>query len=205
MHNEILTREQSDMFPKLKVFSKHFGLIGGTAIALQIGHRQSLDFDLASLKELDRRQIRKSLQAIGGVQSVLVDKKEELTVIVRGIKFTFINYPFHISFAEKAGSAINTPDLLTLASMKAYTLGRRAKWKDYVDLFFIIKKYRGIAKIVKKAKEIFGPEFNEKIFRTQLAYFKDIDRSEDVIYAKGREVSDKVVERELTEFSLKMP
>ncbi|MCB6599156.1 hypothetical protein LI118_17050, partial [Erysipelatoclostridium ramosum] len=72
---------------------------------------------------------------------------------------------------------IKLPDLLTLAAMKAYALGRRAKWKDYVDLYFAMKDYFPISAIVKKAKGIFGAEFNEKIFRAQLAYFKDIDYS----------------------------
>jgi hypothetical protein len=44
-------------------------------------------------------------------------------------------------------------DLLTLAAMKAYELERRTKWKDYVDLYFIINKYHSINKIVKKAKK----------------------------------------------------
>lgn len=49
--------------------------------------------------------------------------------------------------------------------MKAFALGRRAKWKDYVDLYFIIKDYHSIDEICTKGKEIFEGEFNEKIFR----------------------------------------
>jgi len=75
--------------------------------------------------------------------------------------------------------------------MKAYALGRRAKWKDYVDLYFIMKYYRGIKKVIKKAKNIFGNEFNEKMFRVELAYFKDIDFSEKIIYLKGFEKKTK--------------
>ena len=86
--------------------------------------------------------------------------------------------------------------------MKAYALGRRAKWKDYVDLYFIMKKYGGIAKIVSKAKQIFDSEFNEKLFRSQLVYFKDIDYSEKIISMKGFEVKDAVIKKGLKEFSL---
>lgn len=46
------------------------------------------------------------------------------------------------------------------------------------------------------------PKFNEKIFRTQLAYFKDIDKSEQLIFKKGFEVSDKVLGKALIKFSL---
>ncbi|MEK7627106.1 MAG: hypothetical protein AAB397_00805, partial [Patescibacteria group bacterium] len=93
-------------------------------------------------------------------------------------------------------------DLLTLASMKAFALGRRAKWKDYVDLYFIIKDHFLINEIVKKANKIFGHEFNEKIFRTQLAYFEDINYSEEIIFKKGFETDDKVIKNSLIDFSL---
>ncbi len=99
-------------------------------------------------------------------------------------------------------NVINLPDLLSLAAMKVYTLGRRAKWKDYVDLYFIIKKFHSLPEIIKKAKEIFGSEFNEKIFRSQLSYFNDIDYSEKVIYQPGWEIEDDIVKQGLIEFSL---
>ena len=52
MHKEILSEEQANLLPLVKTFSKNFGLVGGTAIALHIGHRESLDFDLFRLKNL---------------------------------------------------------------------------------------------------------------------------------------------------------
>ncbi len=106
-------------------------------------------------------------------------------------------------FSKKINNTIKLPDLLTLAAMKAYSLGYRVKWKDYVDLYFIIKDYFSINKIIKKAEDIFSSEFNEKIFRTQLSYFKDIDYTEKVIYMKGFEISDEVIKKGLIKFSLK--
>ncbi|MBU2545328.1 hypothetical protein KKC65_02650 [Patescibacteria group bacterium] len=94
------------------------------------------------------------------------------------------------------------PNLLTLASMKAFALGGRNKWKDYVDMYFILKDYYKISDIVKEAQKNFGSEFNEKLFRTQLSYFKDINYSEKVIYADGFEVDDKEIRKSLIEFSL---
>ena len=46
MHKEILSKEQFDLLPFIKLFSKDFYLVGGTAVALHIGHRRSIDFDL---------------------------------------------------------------------------------------------------------------------------------------------------------------
>ena len=55
MHDEVLTKEQKDILPLIAEFKKEFYLVGGTAIALQIGHRYSIDFDLFSFKEIKRK------------------------------------------------------------------------------------------------------------------------------------------------------
>ena len=78
------------------------------------------------------------------------------------VKLTFFHYPFEIKFNMNFENIIAMPDLLTLAAMKAYALGRRPKWKDYVDLYFIMDKKHKLAEIIKKAKNIFGNEFNER-------------------------------------------
>ena len=121
---------------------------------------------------------------------------------VQGVRMTFFEYPFRIPLTHRFGDVIRMPDLLTLAAMKAHALGQRAKWKDYVDLYFIIKKYHGVSSIMRKAKHIFVHEFNEKIFRAQLAYFQDINYSEEIIYMKGYAVPDATVRRELQRWSV---
>jgi len=202
MHKEVLTQKQLNLLPLLKVFSKNFGLVGGTAIALYLGHRKSIDFDLVSLKEFDNLKIRKEILKFKKSFKVIIDQKGEYSIVIDGIKITFLHYPFKIKFSRNFENIIKLPDLLTLSAMKAYALGRRAKWKDYVDLYFIIKHYRGIKKVIKKAKDIFGNEFNEKMFRAELAYFKDIDFSEKIIYLKGFEKKDEEIKRTLINFSL---
>jgi len=72
------------------------------------------------------------------------------------------------------------PDLLILAAMKAYALGRRSKWKDYVDLYFILRDHYSIKEISTKATNIYDQLFSEKLFRAQLSYFEDIDYSEQI-------------------------
>ena len=59
LHEEILTKEQSTLLPLIRAFSNDFGLVGGTAIALYLGHRQSIDFDLFTNKEFNNFAIRK--------------------------------------------------------------------------------------------------------------------------------------------------
>ena len=203
LHKEVLTSEQAKLLPLLKKFSKDFGLVGGTAIALQIGHRKSIDFDLFSLEPFENVKIRRKIQSGGGIDRVIRDEEGQFTFLMDAIQLTFFHYPFSIKFDKWLDNIIAMPEILTLAAMKAYTLGRRAKWKDYVDLYFIMKYSHTIDEVAKKGEEIFAGEFNEKIFREQLSYFKDIDYSEEIIYAEGFKVNDKIIKKELIDISLK--
>lgn len=202
MHKEILTKEQANLLPLVKLFKKDFGLVGGTAIALHIGHRESIDFDLFSLEEFENAKIRAKIRRAKGTYRTIRDETGQFTIIVNGIYFTFFHYQFKIVFSKKFEDTINIPNLATLGAMKAYALGRRPKWKDYVDLYFIIKNHCLMQEICKKANQIFGKEFNEKLFRSQLSYFDDINYQEEVIYKKGFETSKETIKKALVEFSL---
>lgn len=202
MHREILTEIQSKLLSIVKLFSKKFGLVGGTAIALHLGHRESLDFDLFSFDGFNNYSIKKTITKSVDIDATLVNKKGEYTFLIQGVKFTFFQFPYKINFSESLGDIVKLPDILTLAAMKAFALGRRAKWKDYVDLYFILKEHHTVSEITIKGMEIFGKEFNEKIFRTQLAYFEDIDYLEQIIYKEGFSVNDEMIKKALIEFSL---
>lgn len=202
MHREILTPDQLKLVPIVHLFSKDFGLVGGSAIALHFGHRESIDFDLFSFKQFSNYSIKTKITKSTAIDTVLVNKKGEYTFLIGDVKFTFFQFPYKISYAESFDNIIKIPDIPTLAAMKAFALGRRAKWKDYVDLYFILKADHSLSEIATKGVEIFGNEFNEKIFRTQLAYFKDIDYSERIIYKEGFLTDDEIIKKALVEFSL---
>ncbi|MFH1559432.1 MAG: nucleotidyl transferase AbiEii/AbiGii toxin family protein [Patescibacteria group bacterium] len=203
MHKEILAPEQIDLLPLIKKFHKNFGLVGGTAIALQIGHRRSIDFDLFSLEEFHNANIRKIIAENGfEIENIYQDELGQFTFLVNGVQLTFLHYPFRIKFSKTFEKLIRMPDLLTLAAMKTYALGRRAKWKDYVDLYFILKRYHSLEKVVKRSQAIFKKEFNERIVREQLAYFKDINYTEKIVFRPGFKVSEQEIKKELIGFSL---
>ncbi len=202
IHKEILTKEQAELLPIVADFSKSFGLVGGTAIALIIGHRESLDFDLFSMKSFSNMQISNTIKKRIKIDSVIVNKLGEFTIIIKGVKMTFFHYPFEVPFHKTFFYSVRGADLLVLAAMKAYALGMREKWKDYVDLYFIMKDFYPIQEIIKKATEIFKNEFNDRMFINQLAYFEGLGYQEPVIYKKGFEVSEEVIKKELIEFSL---
>jgi len=203
MHEEIFTKEQVELLPLLKKFSKNFGMVGGTAIALHLGHRRSIDFDLFSYKEFRNSTILGQLSKNLKIDRVIVNKLDELTLMVKAVKITFFHYSYNIDYSKEVKNAIKIPDLLTLAAMKAFALGMRSKWKDYVDLYFVMKDYLPIGEIIKKANEIFGREFNEKLFRSQLAFFDDINYSEKIIFMPGFEITDEKIKDGLIEFSLR--
>lgn len=201
MYKEVLTAQQGELLPLLRVFSKKFYLVGGTAIALQIGHRRSIDFDLFTKKALGAQAILNQIKRSNyRVNSTLTQSSEELTIVVEGIKTTFFSYPFSIRVDVELEDIIKMPGLLDLSAMKAYAMGRRNKWKDYVDLYFLLKYHLPLRKIVKRAKLIFGEAFNEKLFREQLCFFEDIDYSESIDYL-GQAVQDEIIRQSLIEIA----
>lgn len=203
MHKEVLNSDQFKLLPFLSVFKKDFGLVGGTAIALQIGHRESIDFDLFSNKNFTNQAIRQKIKTAGfKIEHVSQDEQGEFSLIVNQVRLTFLHYPFPLEFKNKISTHLSSPNLLSLAAMKAYALSRRNKWKDYVDLYFIIRDHYSIKQISKKAQQIFKSEFNEKIFKESLAYFKDIDYSEKVSFLPGQAKSDKEIKESLIKYAL---
>ena len=202
MHKVILTEKQIELLPLVKKFRENFILVGGTAIALQIGHRRSIDFDMFSFQEFNNLKIRKTIIKNGyKIGKVYKDEEGQFTFFIDNVQFTFFHYPFKIDFPEKLENILQMPDLLTLAAMKAYALGRRAKWKDYVDLYFILQEYQ-FKEIVNKAKRIFKGQFNEKLFREQLSYFEDINYTEPIEYLSGKAVADEVIKEKLKEIAV---
>lgn len=201
MHDEVLSLKQEELLPLVHLFSNRFSLIGGTAVALHLGHRRSIDFDLATFSDLKTNDIRNKIGPKWPIEAVLVDETHEFTIVIDGVKLTFLKFPFRFEAEANYQNIIKLPDLLTLGALKAYALGRRAKWKDYVDLYFIIKRFSW-KELTQKAFRLFGREFNEKQFREQLAYFEDLDYSEKVDFMPGFKVDDKIIKSKLQEISL---
>lgn len=181
MHPNILLPEQKAIVPFIKSFSRDFYLVGGTAIALQIGHRQSIDFDLFRFKGFQKTKIVERLKDFGLTYRLLFSDSGSFHIVTNDVKLTFFQYPFKVPTTQKF-EGVQMPDLLNLASMKAYALGRRAKWKDYVDLYFLLKYHFSFPEIVANTQKIFGELFSPKLFLQQLCYFDDIDYTEEVTF-----------------------
>ena len=201
MHKEILSAEQQIIMPLVKEFGREYYLAGGTAVALHLGHRRSIDFDLFKPTSLNIKKNISRISEYGLPFTITRRVPEQMNVTVGGIKFTFLEYPFKTKGSIKFEDIIKVPELIDLAAMKAYALGRRSKWKDYVDLYFILKYDYSIRQISARASEIFDQLFSEKLFRAQLSYFEDVDYSEEIEYIVP-EVSEDEIRAWLTETSL---
>ncbi len=95
------------------------------------------------------------------------------------------------------------PELLTLAAMKAYALGRRAKWKGYVDLYVLFQGYVTFQQVTFQAKNIFGGAFNERLLREQMCYFDDIDYTEAVDFLLPAPPSEEDIKSALVQVATK--
>jgi len=201
-HYKILSKEQKELLPFLWKFKSDFILCWWTAISLLLWHRKSIDFDLFYTKwALPINSIINTENKYFKNKHVLVDLETQRDILVDWVKLTYISYPFKIDDNLINWKYIKTPDIITLWAMKAYSIGRRAKWKDYVDLYFIINKY-WLELIIDNAKKIFKLDFSEKMFIRQLWYFDDIDYSEKVYFTKWYKISETDVKKFLQDVSL---
>ena len=200
MHLEILNNEQKELLPILSQFKREYYLVGGTAIALHIGHRESIDFDLFKEKDIRKKDVYTKLKNLD--YKVSFADYNQINMLSNGVKITFFSFPYQVPLNSELKGYLKMPDLLTLGAMKAFALGRRSKWKDYVDLYFILKSHYSFVEISKKGKEIFKDEFIEKQFIAQLGYFKGISYSEEVVYLIQNPPTEDEIKKFLSDISI---
>jgi hypothetical protein len=175
MHAEALTDQGLKLFPALRAFDE-FYLAGGTALALQIGHRVSIDFDLFRANAIERTLLSKVKQVFDGhpIEPV-INNPDELTAFVAGVKMTFLSYPFPVIEPLVAAEGVRMLGVKEIGATKAYTIGRRGTYKDYVDLYFILAEgHTSLNEIIALADRKFRRDFNSRLFIEQLLFMDDI-------------------------------
>ena len=198
LETKILVSQQIDLVKLVKEFNQDYYLADGTALALQLGHRRSIDFDLFTDKDFNNNKVIEAVVKHFPITETFVNQKNQLTVLTNGVKMTWYKYEYQMPVKVDWNGVIRMPDKLVIGCMKAFAIGQRAKWKDYVDIFFLLKQY-SLKEICQKTTDLFGEGlFDEVLLRSQLSYFKDIDYSEEVEYLPGFEVEDEVIKKELS-------
>jgi len=177
MKTDILTPKARLLFPKLSHFKDIFYLAGGTSLALQIEHRVSIDFDLFSEFPIKKTLLKKVEEVFENkTREILVSNSKELTIIIDGVKCTFLHYPFKLILPLNESGPIPSLSVKEILAGKAYTIGRRGELKDYIDLYIGLKGgYASLREIINMATQKFGGGFNDRLFLEQLVYLDDID------------------------------
>lgn len=175
IHQELLDEKRQKVFINLSFLKDEGYLAGGTALALQINHRKSEDFDVFVNKSINN-DLRLKIKKIFGNVVFSLDTGDQINFTTfDGIKVTFVWYYFSTINPLIKTQSISLASVEDIASDKAITVGRRAIWRDYVDLFFLLKeKIFDLKKIIDLAKNKFKGEFVETQFLEQLSYFGDL-------------------------------
>ena len=147
-------------------------LVGGTALALQYGHRMSIDLDFFGEIEEDNTTIREILRKIGSI-SVYKETTNIKIYSINGIKVDFVNYkyPWIDTVIEKDGLRLASPK--DIAAIKINAVEGRGTKKDFIDMYFLLQHYT-LEDILKFYAEKY-PE--NSIFRglMSLSYFEDAE------------------------------
>ena len=176
---EILSPAQQGLWPELSETPEEFTLVGGTAIALRLGHRPSLDFDFFASTPFVPGALLQNVPYLKGA-TVRQSAPNTLTVTVER------EGPVQVSFfgdlalgqvasAETAiGPGIHVASLMDLAGFKVAVVTQRAELKDYIDVHTLLMKANiPLAEMLAAAAIIYGTEFNPLLSLKALAYHDD--------------------------------
>jgi hypothetical protein len=177
------------------VFKDYF-LVGGTSLALQIGHRKSIDIDLFTQKELQIPEITKYLKNnYGGKYQILNSQNMIYQVAIDGIKVDFVQHPFNLVEPVFQDSGINYLGKNDIAAMKLRAIensGNRAK--DFIDIYFLLKEIS-----LENMFEYYQQKYaTNNIFNAKrsLTFFDDIPKEswDEVQYIKQK-ISANIVKK----------
>jgi hypothetical protein len=179
LHTEILSDAQENLLYLLsKVLSNtDFYLAGGTALALHIGHRPSLDFDWFISRIGDPEDLYKILKASNISYSVLTTSFETIYLNINSIQVSFIGYDYPM---------LKPPDIISskypfqiaglddIACMKLSAIASRGSRKDFVDLYFLVNEFRSLEEYLRLFMRKYKNNDLGYIIKS-LVYFKDAE------------------------------
>ncbi len=175
IHLELLDSSRQKVFEQLRVFAQYGYLAGGTALALQLNHRKSVDFDVFVQKPIGSA-LRKEINKVFGDHPYEVNTADQITFpLGKNIEITFLYYWYPHIRPLITTASISLASVDDIIADKAHVLGRRTVWRDYVDLFVIMKNHgMSITNIFNLATKKFVGEFVREQFLEQLSYFDDV-------------------------------
>jgi len=165
--------QQLQALPELR----EFYLVGGTALALQLGHRNSIDIDLFTKNDFTPESLLKFLESAFSIQPSFATKNTLLSII-NSIKVDFICHAYPLVLPPITEEGITFLSLQDIAAMKLNAISNSGKrLKDFIDVYFLLEHFS-----LKEMIEFYTikyPRFNPLIALKAINYFEDIDPAID--------------------------
>ena len=148
-------------------------LVGGTALALQLGHRTSIDLDLFGQVSCDEMQLQHCLKKFGQVKVMNLSQHVKMFT-VNGVKVDIVNYdnPWIDSLVQE--DDIRLASVYEIAAMKVRAIIGRGTRKDFVDLYYLLQLFS-----MTRIMELFHlkyPDFNDFMAIRSLLFFDDAEQ-----------------------------
>jgi len=147
-------------------------LVGGTALALQIGHRKSIDLDLFGEIQFENLDNPETFKNYGEI--ITLSKSKNINIFsIDGIKVDFVNYSYPWLQNHLNNDGIRLAHIEDIAAMKLAVVTGRGSRKDFIDLFFLMQKY-SLSEMLGfyKRKYFDGSEY---LLLKSLTYFDDAE------------------------------
>ena len=173
MFEEVVRDEDLELLSQLpKEISMKYYLAGGTALALQLGHRHSYDFDFFSNQAFNNEQLKQVLQNLGSFK-LFQDAKGRLECNINNTRFTFLFHSYPLLDECISFQNIQMATIRDIAVMKLSALSSRGSRKDFIDLSFIQPKTTWINIVEDFKLKYKGTGFNLYHIIKSLTYFAD--------------------------------
>jgi len=154
-------------------FLEKYVLVGGSALALHLCHRKSEDLDFFTYGDsFDKKEIFDYIQNFKN-KELLNQSDEQIDVLLDGVKVTFFNAKWKFLKPQKI-EKFNLATLNSIAAMKVNVIFLRAKYRDYYDLYSLVKNGMSLKDIFENSKNIVDG-INFKLFAVALLYIDDIE------------------------------
>jgi hypothetical protein len=160
-------------------FMKEFYLAGGTGLAVQLGHRISVDLDFftrtSELDGPDRRRILKQLAPIKGF-SLIEEREGTLHFALSSTRVSLLHYPYRLQRPLRRWKAVRVASPLDIGMMKIGAVIGRGSKKDFVDLYFIAEQVCSLETLLKQAGRKFQRASDLRMQALKaMIYFEDAE------------------------------
>ena len=163
-------------------------LAGGTALALHLGHRESVDFDFFTNETFSVDEVTYSLTQAGLLLKTLDKGEKHIVATLDGVKFSLFAYPYPFVTPSIPYRGLLVASIVEIAAMKVVAISQRGTKRDFIDLYFILQQVP-MLNIAQVMIEKYGKDSVNGIhIGKSLVYFADADSDYEPAYLPGKEV-----------------